>query len=1213
MSRFSSLGVAPSETRKILRDRFLSKLPVMRQQPHRADSTVVRDELALRFLAGLTVISQSDWSTAASTYSQAVTDTTPLKDLPAVIEAGWLRYIWGRVGAERALRSAIRQTHPGEIDALQTLLSDLHGQRYEIDVTVREDVELAELVKSFESPDGRASRIVARTPEWVAARLWEILLQKEATPADALRRWVDLWKILGYPSLTPKAVWSEADAKPFRQEVLLVLSEEPALLSWSETRDRYLKQAELAPGHARIFGAADLPLVPRSPIARALWIRSVTVEGFAFESHELFEDLVRLMRVVLSEAGDADLSPAPHPVAAQIFALAADRATLFNSLLFDVQSDPRLLADMVLDPHGSGLACLLIAQWTAPPGGWERDLLSRAFLLDQADAFDDAVSILGEHLRAQKADVASVAALLQWFHSRAARGFVDDVAPADAPYVSLKRELAKCTGETLMAIAGSLDREAIQRGPGEPAFAAVLELCDLGGIEEQIDAEAIIGAYADAIAAGEYSLSAHRIGSSTASALARISQRSESLRRQFLFPMDVKERLATKTEEVANEHVAAYTVIRSVRAHIRILCRAVIGGTTDVPEDLFQALVAMVKTGALEHKEKGRVAAFAPRQESTVGVTPNDRPLAFDLAAALGKIDHPHQERLLAAILETDEPLILAQLLLKCPSHLRQQVDQRIAAIAPTDAGTIHSLSEMQERIRQLIAAGAADAAELYMGAEERLVTMGQVPGRELERFQNQLQIYLLRENWAAISCAQVPTHFSQMDRQYAQESLQFSQALAALHGHNGNAQTAMATFSQLFARRPSWALAANWLIAALRGVLGSDGFAQLQGAQIREGQQLLMQAQSMSSRLRAEPGESSEAFECNRALLLLGLSEPAQALASLTAVTFTRWQDTAAAYRAVAYARMGQKSKATAELDAADYACGKTPVLAAARSHIASGSLYLSVPDVSLHDNLNLPSAIARFLSLDPQRQAQVLKQESNAFELLLIEYVRGASDAVTSLVPMMKDVRIDSCEDDLNALIQRILAARIHFLGWTVEDQSKGGFTGKGNPGERDLLVKWGHTTLAVIEALICENAVTQDSVKANLESHFQKLLGYSTTQIFFHLSYAYLADKQALLQFLETASETACPEGFVYQGRTTIAHVDSRPPGFVASYQGDFGEVKVVFLVLNFGQQRQRSAAKVAAATKVRKAPAKGKGKASLNGVVKPSRAKPPKAAT
>ena len=263
--------------------------------------------------------------------------------------------------------------------------------------------------------------------------------------------------------------------------------------------------------------------------------------------------------------------------------------------------------------------------------------------------------------------------------------------------------------------------------------------------------------------------------------------------------------------------------------------------------------------------------------------------------------------------------------------------------------------------------------------------------------------------------------------------------------------------------------------------------------------------------------------------------------------------------------------------------------MLAAARSHIASGAPFLSAPDVSVYEDLveNVASAIARFRTMNPADQARVLQRQADPFEALLVDYVRAAADAVVSLVPMMKGVQIDAIEDDLTAFIQHLLAARIQFLGWSVGDQSKGGFSASGNPGERDLLITWGSSVLAIIEAVICAKPLTQDAMKADLESHFQKLLGYGNPRVFFHLTYAYIEDKAGLMRSLETSADMASPPGFTYLGREPIPHDDSRPPGFVARYSADFGEVKVVFLVLNLGQQRQLQAAKTAAATKARKA--------------------------
>lgn len=1193
MNRFSSFEHVPTETRRILRDRFASKLRVVPWSRFiDPDREVTSDDLVLRLLADLRISSNADWSLAEAAYVDAQPSANEPADLQAVADLGWLRRIWGRVEIERDLRVAIWQAPAGVMDALKLLLSALDEWRYETGGGVREVPELRKLVEAIEVAANNSHEILARTPGWVAARLWERILAQETTADSALRRWMDLWRFLDSPSIVPRAAWGAPDAKTFREAAFRVLTTEQSLGGWAETRDLYVRKTALAQSVTTANAESRFPQPPDTLVDRALWLQSRVIEAHAYDSMAICRDLFGLARLLLADVEAEEHSPAPHAAAAQIVDLAIDRAELFIYLLFRVQACPRLLADLVLYPPSSGLACLLIAQWRSPTGAWDRLLVERDHIDGQAEAFADAVSILGVHMRKGQAHAGEAAALLSWLHGRAGPGFIDDVGSSDLLVATLRSEIARCANPIVLAMVQSLDGPGLHLGVGASEFAAVLDLSDLGGIEDEVDANAIVIAYANSIATGDYTLSTHRIGASGAVTLARISERTPELRTKFLYPQDVRARLTAETNQ-DNELIIQHSIGRSLRAHIRILCRAIIGGAGDVPADLFEALTTAVRTGALHHQEKGRVAAFAPHFENHV-VTPNsDRPLAADLAATLALLSRDRQEALLAVILETDEPLILAQLLSRSPPRLRPDIEGRIAAIAPIDAGAIHSLPEMQARIDELLTAGAGDAAARYMAAEIDLKTMGPIPGREVVRFRNQVRLLFLREDWAAIMAMVIPNFSSSHDRDVANETLRQFRALALIKGPKPNPASAKALFANLFDERPSLGFATNWLAAEIGDLLHADSFGMLNGENIRRGQKAIAEVERMTSLLPA--ASFDEALECNRALLMLALAEPSQALAILSAVTFVRLQDTAAAYRAIALARLGRQSEATAALDVAEHTIGRTDVLAAARSHIASGAQFLSVPGISLHEDLvkNVTAAISRFRLMNPTEQARVIQQGTDPFEALLIDYVRAAADAVVSLVPMMKGVQIDSVEDDLTAFVQQLLAARVHFLGWSVSDQSKGGFSGKGNAGERDLLVSWGSSVLALIEAVICSRPLTQDAMKADLESHFQKLLGYGSPRIFFHLTYAYLEDKQSLMQFLVVSAKTVSPPGFTYRGHEPIPHEDSRPPGFVARYAADFGEVKVVFLVLNLGQQRQRRAAKAAAATKVRTAPRKRNG--------------------
>jgi hypothetical protein len=50
-----------------------------------------------------------------------------------------------------------------------------------------------------------------------------------------------------------------------------------------------------------------------------------------------------------------------------------------------------------------------------------------------------------------------------------------------------------------------------------------------------------------------------------------------------------------------------------------------------------------------------------------------------------------------------------------------------------------------------------------------------------------------------------------------------------------------------------------------------------------------------------------------------------------------------------------------------------------------------------------------------------------------------------------MMRGVQLE--EDDITAVLLRILDARVRIFGWSVPDQSKGGYSAKGNPAEREV----------------------------------------------------------------------------------------------------------------------------------------------------------------
>jgi hypothetical protein len=1185
-SRFDSLKHVPIETRRLLRERLDRKLRLYRQARHvNPDLPVMSDEEMLQLLEGLEITVAADWARAEKTYA-AANSSEDAKDLNALAQAGWVQRIWGRARVARDLAVAVRRAPDGPLKALRALLDHLYTQTYRGSEALRADGAVASLLAAIEAGEKDPRQLLCRTPAWVAARLWE--RRSVSNESVDLRRWVDLWGLLQHPALTPREVWQQADAQAFREAAFEVIASEVGLTGWRETRAMYLERISLGHGVPVAHVEPRVPPPPATLVDRALWLEDWTIKPCIFQTLESCGDIFGLLRLLLADVIAEDNSPAPHPMAVRLLNLAIERPEFLVGLLFQARAHPKLLADVLLHPPSTALACLLIAQWRSPPSAWDRVLIQRDDRVAQVDAFADAAAILGEYLRDERGAASEGAALLNWFHHSAGPEFIDDAAGSEILHGTLIRELSGVPKATLRAMVESLDGPALRRGLGASEFATVLELVDVGGLADELEPATVVDAYAQSIHSGEYNLTAHRVGAAAAAALAQLAARTAALRQGFLYPLKVSERLAAATSD-DNPYTLADSIGGSIRAHIRILCRAIVGSAEEVSADLTDALVAAVKQGALDHREKNRVAAFAPRFERTITGPGRDRALAADLGAALRALSGASQGRLLEAIIETDEPLILAQLLSFSPPGLRTRITARITALAPTDAGDIRSLFEMQARIDELLTAGAADAAARYMEAETQLKTLGSAPGRELVRFQNQLRLQYLRNEWAAILSTPKPTFQSPSDQTSAEETLKLFQGVAMLKGPTPDAEAAKAVFADLFTRHPTVSLATNWFAAEISRLLKAGSFTLLKGGDIQKGRRALTELERMLLLTPAAAPSENEVIECNKALLLLAVGEPAQALAVVTAVPLVRLHDTAAAYRAVALARLGQNPEATAVLDAAEQTHGVTTVLAGARAYIASGASFGSVPSVSLQDlSRDVASAIARFRTMNPIDQARALNDRPDPFEALVVEHVRSAAASVVSLVPMMKVIKIDMIEDDITAFIQHLLEARVEFLGWSTADQSKGGFTAAGNPGYRDLVLKRGSTILALIEAVVYDQPLTHDSMRADLESHLQKLLGYGNTRLFFHLTYAYTDDPTPVMSFLEGIAESAQPPGFIYKGREPIPHTDSRPPGFVARYGGDFDELRVVFLVLNLGQPRQRAAAKSAAKTKARKSP-------------------------
>jgi hypothetical protein len=1179
MPRFSSIAHAPVETRCLLRERLLRCLGREPRNPAPAHGgQVLSDESMVNLLLSLKMEFGSEWTRALAVYEAVLPVDGNEPSLGDRLAAGWARLVWGRVKVSSEISLALHRAR-ARAGAFAAILDERFIENYILKPEAHLEGELLATAQGIEKGEIEFRHLNCRSPKWVAARLWEQSLSAQ-DDLRALRTWVDWWKILWTPEVVPSQVWDGDSGERFRQAAFHTIESEEALEDWQSTHIRFVKEiavaSDLEPQHVQ----SNLPVPPQTLVERALWLEDNRIMRLVYASGETGNDISALMLPLLADIDEQAFSPVPHPLAVRLFDLAVLRPDLLFSLILSIRLRPRLLADLLLHPPTCALACLIIAQWRLGSSAFDRELIQQGDEQAKVAAFEDAVSILVWWLEKGSAPPTEAAALLAWLHRSAGVGFIDDLAPQERLRMVLSNALLSLDSGILETIVDALAEEREPRNQLGGRFAAALELIARGDLTSRINPALLVEEYIDAVVTNDFSLSAQRIGNQSAAAMLAIARRVPDVFERFLYPIDVRQRLADADKSDANPYTIASDLSRSLRTHIRVLCRAIVGHGQPISDDLVKALMQAVWAGALDHKEKGRIAAFAPRNEANNYGGRHDRPIATDFAAVLAMLSGNQREELLSVILETDEPMMLAQLLPFAPRDIRPAIERRLEALPPSNAGETLSLTEVQARIDELLSAGALGVAEKFMAEETELKTFGNVQGREVVRLRSKLRLLFARRAWTEIVAIQSPPARSPHEIDDTADTIQFYKGLAILlRPENRDPERAEEIFETLRLRRPAIAAyAVNAIAAKISVLLREDVFGSVEGIKIRTARQILLETQGIANSKATLTPADRETLRLNEAILRLALNEPGEALELLAPSVSALLDERVQAYRAIALSRLGRQREAVTVITAAEDSLGKTELLEAAWEQIRRGVPFAGSVGISPNDDpvIRIREAYQTIHALDPIQQTAVVSYGNDPFVAFVIEQVRGASASIVSLVPMMEVTKLDGCEDDITAVIRELLLSRLDFLRWSVPDQSKGGITARGNPGERDLTITRGSTILTVIEAVICRNPAHWKTVQDNLRIHFQKLLAYGTCRLFFHLTYVYNQDIQGVIDQLKASAMRDAPPGFTYVNLTDIPLTDSRPNGFVARYRDGQDELKVVFLALNLGQDSLKAAA-------------------------------------
>jgi tetratricopeptide (TPR) repeat protein len=1218
MPRFNSLKHDLSETRHVLRQRFARNLPASdSKMPKIQPSGAVSDESALKLLLELNIQFENEEANACAFYNKLRSEYPEAPCFDDLSTLGWIRLSWGRLHAAYD-NEALRHTNKDTKEAVGRLLSQRHKRSLKVESDVVQDPSLADVLAVMKDTPDDFHFIKCSSPEWVNARLWERAPDCGST-ANRLRFWVDRVNLLG--NLESFSAWNPNNRDVFYQAAFEVLTSDSGFLSWENSRNRLIARAILKSTrkdsdsdfsglhHPKLRNThsepnskenqtigvdisikrvcldsseidSRLPAVPTTIIDRYEWLDTRQRWGGLHDEYDACSDFFLITKVLLHDVEDADYSAYPHPVSQKLFDLAVERPELLEFITLMIQQTPILMADLLLDPRLSTLACVLIVTWSTGSGVSDRDLQERDYKSSKLVAFTDAISIschFAEKGSLAKKDLAS---FLSWLHREAERRFLEGREPlvSDQMLGIVRAELARLSADCLIAVYNAFAPSTSETKLGKYSFAAALDVVSIGMIADHIAPEMLVTFYIKSIREGDISLSTAELTSMNARTLVQLARRcNKECTNDFLYPLNVADALAEGSKNNENPFTLEFRISRSIREHIRTLCRAVSAWEDSPPPELLDALVKTIYCGALSHPQKNRVDALSARHETSPFGNPNSRPLAADLGEALTALLDNDRERLLTAILETDEPLILAQLISTAPPLIQDLIRRRISALTPDKAGETFGITETWARIEALLSIGDEKTLASYIEREKvRIERLGPEPTLTSAYLQMNLRLHLLREEFDEIAKMDLPEGLNQREESNAQDTIIFYKAVAEIQKPDGDLNAAEKSFFQLHRKRPditSYGL--NLLAVRVSLLLTKNLFGQLRGKDAKSARVALNDAES-AMRCWPHIGDDDLArHNCNRALLFLAIGHPEIAHMLLDEIDSLKQNDRVIAYTAVALARMGRNTEALNSLEQATKLSRKTDLLKSAEAQILRGVPFVQRVEATITDDSiqRIRDALADLKNMDPIWQAKILSVSSNAFEDLVIGQVRAATASIVELVPMMKFTLIDSCEDDITAIVRELLTARLNrFINWYVSDQSKGGFSEIENPGERDLVIKKDSSVLTVIEAVI-----SKGTNKTDLSKHFRKLFSYSTCRLFFHLTYSYSPEPGKVMEILKAIARDEAPKGFQFQNLEDIPIPGSGPPEFRATYSSQMGNVKVVFLLLDLQQQDQRDARK------------------------------------
>lgn len=1143
MNRIPELRYSLFAARATLRQRFslLPSRPMARRRvdPERTD--IPRDSDVLQLLLDTTQTQHCDEATAIAEYRRIQAQSpSGLPDHEEAEARGWFRRINGKWIPALALREVYLRSGTAYAQELRDFVWWLSESRYHV---VRQGQHASVDMFETELTTGTAASLDAHpvlSPDWIAARLWDV------PPVRDLPAWTMRWQVLGCPSVIPKLAWPVEHAKQFRELVLQTLRS-GNLPGWEAIN---MSDALRYSGDVRQATAEDIPV---DALGRYLHQIHTPSGEALFEP----EGLALLMGLLATELAHVEEGAVPSPTAQELVDLAIQHPDLLATLVDRALELPQMLADLVLCPPATALVCYLVATWNAhfPTSQSQRSAAADAV---QTSALEDCLEVLGHYLLAESASPADYARLLislqEWDTGNPQA--VQMLAIVMEHLHGLSIPIQQAIRDALVA-QGCTDVNA-------PAFAVVLKaLALVGGDLPESDAAKVAAAYTAAINAPT-STNVSLLDATGAGALAKLALDHERLRPSILRPLDVSAALSKADADTVRLGL-------QLREHIGVLSRAIIGYPESAPEPLVTALAEAIQSGARDRPSRDQLDAFTFR--IPVRHRPSGRRLEADLVDAVNRLENPEQQaKLIEALLQIEDPVVLGALLPRVSPRYHDKILSRLKQLTPTEASRPALTAQLQERVQVFLDVGLPEVAERYLRDGQDRLRGRETASTQVQDFGQQLQLQFLRNDFAAISAAKIPENLPREHQDEAERTRDFFRALALLKQEPPDALKAASIFRSLYQRQHNPVYAINLLAARVSKLLAENLFRILTGREAVQARNALTEADRAIPTPSSLSDQSRAVHVPNCAALLLATGRPREALRRLHDLAPAERTVESMAFEAVTNARLGDTARALALLRSAKERFGDTDLLKGAEDHIEHSKPVDAQPRLLTRREsaTQVRAALQQFHALSPSEQAEIMLDGANALETVVTESFRDSLAGFQRALSFLGLPDNKFYEDDYNGILAELVEARLEgVFGWQTHEQSPGGFTGAGNAGRRDFVLRRRGVDITVFEAL-----KSDQPNDARLEEHLHKLFAYSTTDLYFHITYSFRKDLSEMVDAVKGLA-TRPPPGIDYLGQTHLPAQGARPAAMRGAYRKAGTDVTVVFFVVDMLQTRQRQA--------------------------------------